>query len=128
MSVLNSANECKYLLPHGDIAAKGVDCRMSGLELLERGPVAPTGNHPSTSPRKSLDKCTTYAGAAAGHHDDAISPFFVRAVQHRTAWRVNGSACFDLSTGSHRKITSDVGCRAVRQQRIDEAGSESCPL
>ena len=120
MSILNSAYERKYLLAHGDITAEGLNCRMSSLELLERGLVAAAGNHPSTSRRKSFDKCATYAGAAAGHHDDAIAPF-VRSALHRGAWRVDGSVCFDLSAGSHGKITSGVGYRAVRQQRKDEA-------
>jgi hypothetical protein len=34
---------------------------------------------------------------------------------------VDGSVCFDLSAGSHGKITPGVGYRAVRQQRKEEA-------
>ena len=120
MSILNRGYERKYLLAHGDIAAKGLNCRMSSLKLLERGLVAATGNHLSTSRRKSFDKCATYAGAATGHHDDTIASF-VRSALHRGARRMNGSICFDLSAGSHGKITPGVGYRAMRQQRKEEA-------
>jgi hypothetical protein len=112
MSIPNSAYERKYLLAHGDIAAESFDCRMSSLEFLERSLVAATGNHLSTSCCKSFDKCTT--GIAASYHDDTIAPFVCPSLRCEASW-MNGSVSFDLSAGSHGKITSGAGYRTVRE-------------
>jgi hypothetical protein len=122
MSVLNSAYERKHVLAYGDITAEGLDCRMPILEFLERDLVAATRNHPSTDCRKSFDKCATYARVAASHNDDTIVPFVRYGLRGEASW-VNGGICFDLSAGSHSRITSVV-YRAVRQHQDDEAGND----
>ena len=126
MPILNSAYERKHVLGRANIAAETLDGRMSSFELLERGLVAATGNHPSTTCRKSFGKCATYAGAAAGHHNDTIAPVVCPGVQCDASC-MYGSICLDLSTGSHGTIESDVNYRAARQNREDGAGFRSSP-